>query len=489
MAISVDEVSPKDTRTIVTSSRGSISAGNSVRKSDSSHSDLWGLRTSFKPPSGFKLMMQRKVGDWPIYSFFMAFGQIIAASSYQITLLSGTVGQTPERLYTISSIYLATSVCWWLMYRTLKSVYVLSFPFLFYGLAFLLLGLAPFANSIDGRGWMQNVATASYAIASSAGSIFFALNFGDEGGAPLRIWIFRSCLIQGSQQIYVCVLWAWGSYLTKTASSSSTPSVVDTTSPILAAITIPIACGLFFVALLMFTSLPPYYHQKPGNIPSFYTSILRRKLALWFFVVVIIQNYFLGTMTGRNWAYLWSSNHAEVWQIVLLALLFFVVVWAAILRGFVSLSMSHSWILPVFAIGLGAPRWAQILWSCSNIGAYVPWAGSALGSALVGRSVWLWLGVLDALQGVGFGMILLQTLTRVHIAYTLITAQVLGSIATIAARASAPNAIGPGPLFPDFSIGVYPGASQPWFWVGLLLQMSVCVGFFLFFRKDQLNKP
>jgi alpha-1,3-glucan synthase len=42
--------------------------------------------------------MQMRIGDWPLYSFFLAFGQIIAANSYQITLLSGEVGQTAEAL-------------------------------------------------------------------------------------------------------------------------------------------------------------------------------------------------------------------------------------------------------------------------------------------------------------------------------------------------------------------------------------------------------
>lgn len=42
-----------------------------------------------------------------------------------------------------------------------------------------------------------------------------------------------------------------------------------------------------------------------------------------------------------------------------------------------------------------------MLWSTSNIGAYLPWAGGPLASALVGRVLWLWLGVLDTVQGVG----------------------------------------------------------------------------------------
>lgn len=130
-----------------------------------------------------------------------------------------------------------------------------------------------------------------------------------------------------------------------------------------------------------------------------------------------------------------------------------------------------------------------MLWGISGIGLYIPWAGSAVASALIGRSLWLWLGVLDAIQGVGFGMILLQTLTRMHISFTLIAAQIIGSLATIAARASAPNKIGPGPVFPDFSGGLSSGLSEHWFWIALVFQMGVCVGFFLFFRKEQLFKP
>lgn len=172
----------------------------------------------------------------------------------------------------------------------------------------------------------------------------------------------------------------------------------------------------------------------------------------------------------------------------LLVLFFFIVVWAIFLSIFHNLSRQHSWILPIFAIGLGAPRWCQMLWGTSSLGVYVPWGGPATG-ALLGRALWLWLGVLDAVQGVGFGMILLQTLTRFHIVFTLMAAQVIGSLATIAARASSPNATGPGDVFPDFCLHVAEALSKGWFWVALFCQLVICVGFFLFFRKEQLFKP
>lgn len=86
------------------------------------------------------------------------------------------------------------------------------------------------------------------------------------------------------------------------------------------------------------------------------------------------------------------------------------------------------------------------------------------------------------------GMILLSTLTRVHVAYAVVAQQVLGSIATIVARACAPDKIGPGPVFPDITATVTT-IWQAWFWIGLLLNLLVVVGFYKFYRKEQLLKP
>lgn len=122
----------------------------------------------------------------------------------------------------------------------------------------------------------------------------------------------------------------------------------------------------------------------------------------------------------------------------------------------------------------------------SSIGCWLPWAGSPLSGALVCRTLWLWLGVLDAIQGVGFGMILTQTLTRLHIAFVMVGAQVLGSIL---ARASALQPSGPGSLFPNFAVEGVNGLRSACFWVGLSLQLRICVGFFKILRKGQLQKP
>lgn len=166
------------------------------------------------------------------------------------------------------------------------------------------------------------------------------------------------------------------------------------------------------------------------------------------------------------------SNHAKPWQILCLCVAFFGFAWIAVLFLLGWVSKSHSWILPIVACGLGAPRWAQIWWGTSGSGLFLPWAGSYVSGALVSRSLWLWLGVLDALQGLGFGMILLQTLTRMHICFTLLVSQVFGSIATICARAFAPNKIGPGPISPDITAGA-DALGNAWFWIALIFQLLI----------------
>ena len=446
------------------------------------------LGDNYKPPSGLRKILMTKMGDWPIYALLLAFGQIIAANSYQITLLSGSNGQSANMLYSIASIYLVSSVAWWLLFRSMKSVYVLSLPFLFYGAAFFVLGMAPYGPSVYGRGWIQNAATGLYAIASASGALFFALNFGSEGGTPTRTWIFRACMIQGSQQLYVAGLWFWGAYITDMVSAGVQASAMTTSTPTITAITTPIAVLLWAIGFVLLVGLPDYYRSSPGGVPSFYPSVFRRKIVLWFFVAVVIQNFWMSAPYGRNWRYLWSSNVCPQWAIAIEVIVFFVIIWAVALGILGYLSKEHSWLVPIFAMGLGAPRWCQILWGVSGMGNYLPWAGTQVVGVLVGRGLWLWLGMLDALQGIGFGMILLQTLTRFHITFALIAGQVLGSIATITARAGAPDNVGPGSVFPNLALNTN-GLAEPWFWVALGFQLIVPIGFFIFFRKGQLSKP
>lgn len=436
--------------------------------------------------------LQIRIGSWPIYSFLLALGQILSANSYQIVLLSGSISQPASKLYMIAGVYLATSILWWLLFRRFASLYTLSLPFLFYGLGFLLLGISPFIPTSSGaRGAVQDVATCLYATGASTGSLFFSVNFGDEGGAPINIWIFRACVIQGIQQLYTVALWYWGSVIGVAGTGGLNGKVIGSSNvPVMVVIAIPIAIALWLVGAVLFLGLPDYYRQGPGYIPSFYKSLIRRNVVPWFFLTVLVQNYWLSAPYGRNWQFLFSSKYVPGWSAVLLAVGFFVGVWAVLLWVFSKFSVTHPWLVPMFAVGLGAPRWAQMLWGTSGIGLYLPWLGhNAVASALASRSLWLWLGVLDTIQGMGIGMVLLLTLTRQHVAATLVGAQILGSAATILARGTAPDKIGPGDVFPDFSEGITPGIGKAWFWVALLMQLILPFGYLKFFRKEQVAKP
>lgn len=413
-------------------------------------------------------------------------------------MLTGQNGQTAKRLYAISSIFLGASITWWILSRYARSFILLSLPFLLYGVAFFLLGMAPYTDTTLGTNWVQNTASGVYAFASASGFLFFTLNFGTEGGTAVRSWLFRACVIQGIQQIYIAALWYWGDYISSLSNGGSTIGVLTDTSPVVTAITVPVAVLVWVVGAALFLGLPDAYRSRPGTVPALYASLLRRRVILWFLVVVAVQNYWLSAPYGRSWSYLWSSAHAPAWGVALLVLFFFVGAWAAMLFLLARLSSEHSWALPLFAIGLGAPRWAQELWGTSGLGSYLPWvvlSGGAGGGAaplvgaLVGRGLWLWLGVLDTLQGVGFGIILMQTLTRVHMSAAVACAQVAGSAFTILARATAPDATGPGAVFPNLAVDFWGGISRADFWVALLMQLAAAAGFLMFFRKEQLFKP
>lgn len=465
------------------------SVRDSVQDSDLADDNLdqFLLPDAYEPPKGLKRLLNSKIHrhGWPVYTLLLALGQILSANSYQVTLLTGQIGQPASKLYIVACIYLVSSLICWIAFRWFKALYILCLPWLFYGLAFFFLGISPYGQTVSARGWIQDTAVGLYAVASAAGSFFFAQNFGSQGPQPVKTWGFRACAVQGTQQIYVIALWYWGSRISVHQNAGITSTIMDWRTT---AITMPIAVLLWAIGLVLFLGLPDFYRQAPGAIPSFYGSTFRRKIIVWFFITVALQTYFLSAPYGRNWAYLWSSKHAPAWAIGVLITVFFVLIWAAALIFFSYQSVTHSWILPIFSIGLGSPRWCQMLWSTSNVGTYIPWAGGPIASALLGRSLWLWLGVLDALQSVGFGMILLQTLTRFHLTFALVAAQVIGSIFTILARATANNKIGPGDVFPDFSVN-FNGLTKGWFWAALGAQLLICAGFFKFFRKEQLSKP
>ncbi|KAF9454524.1 glycosyltransferase family 5 protein [Macrolepiota fuliginosa MF-IS2] len=437
------------------------------------------------PMTRLQIAMSREVRGWPLYTIVIAAGQMLSATSFQITLLTGRNWQDNIQLYVLGAVFLAASAVWYPMFRMKPSIYVLSLPWIFFGLAFFLIGLPSISSAfIPAHKALASAATWCYAVASAAGFLFFGLNFGEEAGAATEVWTMRACIVQGSQQVWVAALWYWGFSLNGRPDGYIPPWWI-------CLIVWPLACVSLLFAYVMLYGLPEYYRQTPPKVPHFFKTLFRRKLVLWFLASEVLRDYWLSGPYGRNWSFLWSVPIPK-WHILLLVITFFIFVWAIMLIILTYFSKTHTWLLPVFAVGLGAPRWCQMLWGTSSLALYIPWAGS--GGPYLGISLWLWLGVLDAIQGVGLGMILLQTLSRLHVCATLALAQVIGSICVMVARATAPNRVGPGSVFPDaskwdFNEGIKgsPMASAP-FWVALICQLIIVFGYFWFYRKEQLCK-
>lgn len=150
--------------------------------------------------TGLQIAMNREIFGWPIYTIIIAAGQMLSATSFQITLLSGQNWQTDLQLYVLGGVFLAASTVWYVLFRYRPAVYVLAAPWAFFGVAFVLIGLPSVTPALHGaHDVLSSVATWSYAVASSAAFIFFGLNFGEEAGAATEVWMMRACIVQGSQ--------------------------------------------------------------------------------------------------------------------------------------------------------------------------------------------------------------------------------------------------------------------------------------------------
>lgn len=438
------------------------------------------------PMSRLQIIMAREIKGWPLYTIVIAAGQMLSATSFQITLLSGRNWQDSVELYVLGAFFLVASAVWYPLFRMKPAVYVLSAPWIFFGLAFFLIGLPSIAPAMQpAHRALASTATWCYAIASAAAFAFFGLNFGEEAGAATEVWVFRAVIVQGSQQLWVAALWYWGFTLNGVEDGYVPPWQI-------LLVVWPLSIMSFLFAYLMMYGLPEYYRQSPPKVPNFLQTLFRRKLVIWFLIAEILRDYWLSGPYGRNWSFLWNVPVPK-WQILLLVITFFVFVWGLVLGVLTHFSKTHTWLLPVFAVGLGAPRWCQMLWGTSSMALYIPWAGTS--GPYLSLSLWLWLGVLDAVQGVGLGMILLQTLSRLHVCATLAFSQLIGAICVMVARATAPNAIGPGSVFPDvgswdFEQGLSGSPmANPLFWLALVSQLIIVWGYFWFYRKEQLARP
>jgi alpha-1,3-glucan synthase len=153
---------------------------------------------------------------------------------------------------------------------------------------------------------------------------------------------------------------------------------------------------------------------------------MNRNLAKWFILSESLSAFWLGNYYGRTWRFLWLQPISP-WIIFCLVFFFFVIVWGLLLYLFQRWSKIHSWIMCIFAVGLVSPKWAQVFWSTSFVGRSLSWASSS--GSILSLGLFCWLGVLDAFSQVGLSMMLLQTLTRIHVSAVLLLSQILSSIA------------------------------------------------------------
>ncbi|WVQ94915.1 hypothetical protein IAU59_002001 [Kwoniella sp. CBS 9459] len=434
-----------------------------------------------------QIFMGRQLGGWPLYTIIISLGQLLSATSFQLSLLGGSNVQKEVDTYIICSIFAVATLAWYTLFRMKPSIWCLTAPWVMFSIAFFLIGLPSLHGPLLGpRVTITRIATYFYAVASSAGFLFFGLNFGEEAGAATEVWVTRACIVQGLQQIWVSALWYWGYTLNGTDPTKYVPS------RIILYITWPLAVAAALFAYLMWFGMPEYYRQIPPYVPNFFKTLLRRKLVVWFLISEILRNYWLSGPYGRNWQYLWNAADVARWAVVVMIIIFFIGIWGLFMGILIRYSKIHSWLLPVFAIGLGCPRWCQMWWGTSGMGLYIPWGGVA--GPYIGTCLWLWLGVLDAIQGVGLGMILLQTLSRLHVCATLAGAQLLGSLIVMLARGTAPDKVGPGNVFPDLAKwDIATGRNNPFvhweFWLCLVCQIVIVIGYAFFFRREQLSKP
>ena len=355
-------------------------------------------RTSSSIMLLFQTFCQHRLGNWSVYCILLGLGQLLSATSFQLVLLTGGWTSTDFDFTIIGIVFILGTITWWFIYRHTPSVIVVTIPFVFYGISLLLVGL-PFSGT--SLVIAKRMAVWIYAFASGSGSLFFALNFGEEAGVDMASWIFRAGAFEGLRQIWTVGLW----YFLQTLPAISSEEVMQIGPSFLVSILTFLGCAILItIGIVLFIGLPSCYHHAPPSIPSFIRSFAGRRLALWFLISEFIKSYWLSGPYGRNWQFLWRQPIPSYF--IFLLVLAFMGVWILLMFMFKRQSRIHAWILPVFAAGLLSPRWAQMSWSTSNIGDGLTWGGD-LGDYF-SLSLWLWLGALDAVQSVGLSMMLLQ---------------------------------------------------------------------------------
>ncbi|EGG02650.1 uncharacterized protein MELLADRAFT_91238 [Melampsora larici-populina 98AG31] len=138
-------------------------------------------------------------GGWPVYIILLALGQVLGATSFQLSLLGGTSSQPTFDLHDSKS-----NGHW------LCEDYRIDLPVCFEQ------HRASFLVSFDAVALL--IASSFYAFATAAGfrefpfaallsritsdsahlvlfKVFFGINFGEEAGGASDTWVFRACVV------------------------------------------------------------------------------------------------------------------------------------------------------------------------------------------------------------------------------------------------------------------------------------------------------
>lgn len=74
-----------------------------------------------------------------------------------------------------------------------------------------------------------------------------------------------------------------------------------------------------------------------------------------------------------------------------------------------------------------------------------------------------------------------------HVSAVLIISQIIGTAAFTLARYTSPDRSGAGDVFPNITFGESYSVFSNWlYWVGLVLQIVIALGYMFWFRKEQL---
>jgi hypothetical protein len=99
------------------------------------------------------------------------------------------------------------------------------------------------------------------------------------GSVPITSWVYRACVIQGTQQVYVTFLWYWGSSMAASTDAGLVGTSLAGAHPrLLIGIGLTIGMIMYILAVMIFQGLPDYYKQSPGKVPAFYRTLNRRKI-------------------------------------------------------------------------------------------------------------------------------------------------------------------------------------------------------------------